>query len=98
MMRVPAHEAALIDRAIELERMAQRLRQVAAGDWPRPADESLLEGWSLGERAVEVLVGTRAASGKIHRSAPLLVLDERRGLALTTHQTYRLGARKEDQR
>ena len=74
--------------------MARRLRAAGDGDWPTPVASALLEDWSVGTRAVDVVVGTRVASGKHHISAPLLVLDEERGVAMSTHQAYRLGAKK----
>lgn len=94
MIRVPLHPDALRERADELERLARYLREIADGVWPEAVETSLIEEWGLGARSVEVLKGTRVTSGKHHLSSPLLVLDEVGGRALTTHRTYRLGARR----
>lgn len=95
MIRVVPHPEALRERAAELEIIARRLRAAADGDWPTSVPSALLEDWSIGTRAIEVVVGTRVASGKHHISSPLLVLDEERGIAMSMHQAYRLGTRKD---
>ena len=95
MIRVPLHPDAMRERADELEAIARRLRAAADGNWPQAAEQSLLEGWSVGTRAVDVIVGTRVASGKHHRSSPLLVLDAVGGRAMSLHQVYRLGTPKD---
>ncbi len=95
MIRTILHLEAMRERADELEVMARRLCAAADGNWPIPVAAALLEDWSIATRPVEIVVGTRVASGKHHRSSPLLVLDEGNGITMSLHQTYRLGTRKD---